>query len=172
MRTSFYHFTTLLGAQARVCSKVGQGLSPNFVAKKKVRGEVQQSVWYNLAVWVLSLSVGFGGVCPLFLSLSPLLILSSFSHVSQKGRARLGAIFWALEVVESSSVPFQVGWVGCPSRLPCLEFLPISVVSLSININIIWVFGCRVNNYFKIISIKLWFVKSIICKELQSLLIP
>jgi len=35
MRTSFYHFTTLLGAQARVSLKVGQGVFPKIIGEKK-----------------------------------------------------------------------------------------------------------------------------------------
>jgi len=40
MRTSFYHFTTLLGAQARGCLwKSGRGYSPKSLAKKKWEGK-------------------------------------------------------------------------------------------------------------------------------------
>ena len=38
MRTSFYHFTTLLGAQRAFAQKSGRGYPPKSLAKKSERG--------------------------------------------------------------------------------------------------------------------------------------
>ena len=90
-------------------------------------------------------------MCPLFLSLSPV--------VDCEFILSLGSRKFSCEVLSfrlkrwSKFCEFVSRSVGL-SKLPCrlsLEFVSLSVISLSININIIGVLGWLVNNFFKII---------------------
>jgi len=120
-RTSFYHFTTLLGAQARVCSKVGQGLSPNFVAKKKWEGK--SSNQFDIISLYESFPSRVGlGVCVLcFFPFRPLLIFEFILSLSLR-KVELGSVLSFERWRWSNLLAFLFRSVESVALLGCLAW--------------------------------------------------